>query len=167
MTLIAYIGLGSNLEDPPAQLRRAQRALAGLPGIDALRSSSFYRTPPMGPPDQPDYVNAVAECRTGLEPEALLDALQAIEQAQGRVRDGVRWGPRTLDLDLLAMGDLRIETPRLRLPHPGIAERAFVLVPWAELAPDWVVPGLGRIRDLLSRVDVSGIERLEEDSLPE
>ncbi len=160
MNATAYIGLGSNLGDPPAQLRRALASLERLPEIEGLRVSSFYRTPPMGPPGQPDYVNAVAECRTGLDPEALLDALQAIERAQGRVRTGVRWGPRTLDLDLLALDALRIETPRLRLPHPGIPERAFVLVPWAELAPDWVLPGLGRIRDLLSRVDVSGIERL-------
>ncbi|RMG30490.1 MAG: 2-amino-4-hydroxy-6-hydroxymethyldihydropteridine diphosphokinase [Gammaproteobacteria bacterium] len=154
------MGLGSNLGDPVRQLVQAQAALAARDDLDLVRCSSLYRTPPMGPPGQPEYVNAVAMLRTHLAPEALLDRLQAIERRQGRVRSGPRWGPRTLDLDVLLYGRHRIHTPRLEVPHPGIASRAFVLVPLAELAPELDVPGLGRVSVLLARVDTSGIVRI-------
>lgn len=147
--VVASVGLGSNLDDPIAQIRRACAALANLPESRLLATSSLYRTPPMGPPDQPDYVNAAALLETRLAPLALLDALQAIEAAQGRVR-AERWGPRTLDLDLLLYGEARIETPRLTVPHPGLPERDFVLVPLREVAGDDLpVPGHGRLGDLI------------------
>lgn len=145
----AWIGLGSNLEDPVAQVTRALAELDAIEGSYLLRNSSLYASPPMGPPDQPEYVNAVAGLLTTLTPEALLDALQAIEQAHDRVRGGERWGPRTLDLDLLLYDDRRIDTPRLTLPHPGLHQRAFVLQPLAEVAPELVVPGCGPLQDLL------------------
>ncbi len=160
--VLAGVGLGSNLADPEAQVRTAFTALADLPGTRLSARSALWRSTPMGPADQPDYVNAVALLETTLEPHALLDALLAIEQARGRVRDGTRWGPRTLDLDLLFYGDTVLDTPRLRLPHPGIAQRDFVLVPLGEIAPpDLAIPGLGRLADLpvpaahdLERIDV-------------
>ncbi len=154
----AYIGLGSNLEQPTAQLDRALDALRALPGSRVGQVSRYYRNPPMGPA-QPDFVNAVAQLETMLEPLALLDALQAIEQNQGRVR-ARRWGPRTLDLDLLLYGSQRIELPRLRVPHPGLPRRAFVLQPLAELAPDLRIPGHGDIAALLERVDCSALRPL-------
>ncbi len=143
----AYLGLGSNLADPPAQLRRALAALARLPDSRLQAVSGLYRSPPMGPPDQPDYVNAVARLDTRLSPLALLDRLQAIERAQGRVR-GIHWGPRTLDLDLLLHGRARMRTERLVLPHPGLHERPFVLVPLAEIAPRLVLPGGAVVAEL-------------------
>ena len=154
-----FIGLGSNLDDPARQLARAFEALRVLSDTSALRFSSLYLSRPMGPQDQPDFVNAVAELETRLAPEALLDGLQGIEQSQGRRREN-KWGPRTLDLDLLLYGNERISTPRLAVPHPGLPERAFVLYPLAELAADLDVPGLGRVEALAKRVDGNGIERL-------
>jgi 2-amino-4-hydroxy-6-hydroxymethyldihydropteridine diphosphokinase len=114
----------------------------------------------MGPQDQPEYINAVASLETNLQAEALLDALQAIEQAQGRVRDE-RWGPRTLDLDILLYGDEVIDSDRLTIPHPGLSEREFVLYPLYELAPDLMIPGLGSLASLYQHCDANGIERLE------
>lgn len=140
----ACIGLGSNLDDPVRQVDSALSELADLPLTRLLRHSSLYRSAPMGPADQPDYVNAAALLETALEPLELLDALQAIEAAHGR-RRMLRWGPRTLDLDLLAYGDLSLAHPRLVLPHPGIGERAFVLVPMAEIVPDMMIPGVGAL----------------------
>jgi 2-amino-4-hydroxy-6-hydroxymethyldihydropteridine diphosphokinase len=155
----AYIGLGSNLDDPAAQLTAAIEELAELPDTRLLARSSLYRSAPMGPQDQPDYVNAVAQIRTALEPGVLLDALQAIEQAHGRVRSQ-HWGPRTLDLDILLYGDAVIDTPRLKVPHPGIAERNFVLYPLAEIDGDHEIPGLGRVRSLLAGCADTGLMRL-------
>ncbi len=146
----AYIGLGSNLQAPRRQLERALEALAALPRSQVLKASRFYRSPPLGPADQPDYLNAVALLETELAPLALLDRLQALENAQGRVRTR-RWGPRTLDLDLLLYDRRRIDHPRLQVPHPGIAERDFVLKPLAEIAPGLEVPGLGRVAVLLAQ----------------
>ncbi len=140
----ACIGLGSNLDDPVRQVDSALSELADLPLTRLLRHSSLYRSAPMGPADQPDYVNAAALLETALEPLELLDALQAIEAAHGR-RRAQRWGPRTLDLDLLVYADLRLDHPRLVLPHPGIGERAFVLVPMAEIVPDMMIPGVGAL----------------------
>lgn len=131
--ITAYIGLGSNLAEPLAQVESAARELAALPGCELLALSPRYRSAPMGPADQPDYINAVAALATQLEPLALLDALQAIEQQHGRQRL-VHWGARTLDLDLLLYGQQQIDHPRLRVPHPGLLERAFVLVPLADIA---------------------------------
>ncbi len=147
---LAWIGLGSNLSRPRSQLERAFEALSSLPGTRLAARSALYASPPMGPPDQPDYLNAVARLETDLEPLALLDALQAIERAQGRVRTR-RWGPRTLDLDLLLYDEKVMETPRLILPHPGIADRDFVLLPLLEVDPELEIPGLGRARALLAR----------------
>jgi 2-amino-4-hydroxy-6-hydroxymethyldihydropteridine diphosphokinase len=156
----AFIGLGSNLDEPRQQVARALRELAGLPDTTLAAQSSLYRSAPMGPPDQPAYINAVARLETRLAPEALLDALQAIEARHGRVRGDERWGPRTLDLDILLYADVRIDKPRLQVPHPGLAERNFVLQPLAEIAPDLDIPGLGPLRDLLARCPPDALERL-------
>jgi 2-amino-4-hydroxy-6-hydroxymethyldihydropteridine diphosphokinase len=157
----AYIGLGSNLDDPAGQVRRALAALAAIPDTRLIASSAFYRSPPLGPQDQPDFVNAVAGLLTRLPARELLSALQAIEDAQGRRRDGPRWGPRTLDLDLLLYGGLRLEDEGLVLPHPGLAERAFVLVPLLELAPGLRLPGGASIARLAAAAGDGGLARLE------
>lgn len=147
--LPVYVGLGSNLGNPEAQVRRALDALGRIPGARLARHSRLYRSAPVGVPDQPDYVNGVALLETRLPALALLDALQAIEVAQGRQRDGTRWGPRTLDLDLLLYGAHRITGPRLEIPHPEMHRRPFVLVPLAEIAPPGLhIPGLGELADL-------------------
>lgn len=158
----AYVGVGSNLDGPADQVRRALDALARLPATSLRAVSSLYRNPPMGPPDQPHYVNAVAELDTELDAAGLLASLHAIEAAQGRLRER-RWGARTLDLDLLLLGDQRSDTPGLRLPHPGVANRAFVLVPLAEIAPDLEIPGLGAVTELCSALPPrarTGLERV-------
>jgi 2-amino-4-hydroxy-6-hydroxymethyldihydropteridine diphosphokinase len=156
----AYVALGSNVDDPMSQVLRAFDSLAALPGLRLVLRSSLYRSPPLGPVDQPDFVNAVAGLLTTLEPRALLEALQALESQFGRRRPAARWGPRRIDLDLLVYGAARIDEPGLEVPHPGIAERAFVLEPLSEIAPDLAVPGLGSVRTLLERVDRSGLARL-------
>ena len=156
----ACIGLGSNLDDPRQQVSTALKELRRLPYSQFKAESSLYRSGPMGPADQPDYVNAVAVVQTLLTPHALLDALLGIEQQHGRVRGATRWGPRTLDLDLLVYGDRLIEDARLRVPHPGIAERAFVVLPLSEVAPGLKVPGKGAIETLASQVERGGIQRL-------
>jgi 2-amino-4-hydroxy-6-hydroxymethyldihydropteridine diphosphokinase len=160
----AYIGLGSNLADPLTQVHNAIDALAALPGCTLRRCSSRYATAPLGPMPQPEYVNAVVSLATRLSPLALLAALQGIERDHGRVRDGNRWGPRTLDLDLLLYGALQIRLPELVLPHPEIANRAFVIVPLAEIAPSGLmVPGLGQLPDLLSALgELDGVRRLPD-----
>ncbi|GAO03653.1 2-amino-4-hydroxy-6-hydroxymethyldihydropteridine diphosphokinase [Anaeromyxobacter sp. PSR-1] len=146
----AYVGVGSNLGDRWANLALAARVLRASPRLAVLRASHVFDTPPMGPP-QPRYLNAVLELEAGLTPEALHAVLASAERAAGR-RRGLRWGPRTLDLDLLVQGDRVVRTPALTVPHPGIAARRFVLEPFAELAPDLVVPGLGRtVAALLAR----------------
>lgn len=164
--VLAYIGLGSNLQDPLDQVSRALEALSRLPESRCVARSSLYASPPMGPPDQPDYINAVACLDTGLSPHGLLDALQAIEQAHGRLRDGAsRWGPRTLDLDILLYGDREIDSPWLRVPHGGLHERPFVLYPLAEIAPaELQVPGMGALSALLSRCPRDGLRRLESQA---
>lgn len=137
---LAYIGLGSNLDIPHDQIRRALAALARLPLSELAASSPLYASSPVGPQDQPDFVNAVAAIRTRLSPLALLDQLQALEQRHRRVRLR-RWGPRTLDLDLLWYAGVTLETPRLRLPHPEMRRRRFVLEPLAEIAPNLELDG--------------------------
>ncbi|WP_371822599.1 2-amino-4-hydroxy-6-hydroxymethyldihydropteridine diphosphokinase [Methylococcus sp. EFPC2] len=163
--VIAYLGLGSNLDDPLRQLRNARAAVAALPQTREFACSRYYRSAPMGPADQPDYVNAVLAVQTTLEPEALLCALQAIEAAQGRVRKaGERWGARTLDLDILLYGDRVICTDRLTVPHVGIAQREFVLYPLAEIAPaDLDIPGYGRLADLLDGCPLRGLAVIADD----
>jgi 2-amino-4-hydroxy-6-hydroxymethyldihydropteridine diphosphokinase len=154
-TVTACIALGSNLEDPREQVRRGFEALATLPQSRLLARSRLYRTSPWGITEQPDFINAAARLETSLTPRALLDALRTIESRAGRVR-GVRNGPRVLDLDLLLYGDRIVDEPGLVVPHPRLHERAFVLLPLADVAPELEVPGHGRIRDLLARVDASG-----------
>jgi 2-amino-4-hydroxy-6-hydroxymethyldihydropteridine diphosphokinase len=157
----AYVALGSNLDDPRMQVERALDALGALPATRCVLRSSLYRSPPYGPIEQPEFVNAVAGLLTELDPGPLLEALKELESRLGRVRPVVRWGPRRIDLDLLVHGATRSDTEDLRLPHPGIAERAFVLAPLAEIAPDLEVPGVGRVHSLLARVNCDGVERLD------
>lgn len=152
----AYIGVGSNLGDPPARVRLAFEALATLPCTRLIARSRLYRTRPMGPVEQGDFINAVAGLLTQLPALALLAAIRGIEAAAGRVR-AERWGPRTLDLDLLVYGGERIESPELTVPHPGIAERGFVLAPLADIAPTLDVPGVGRVEKLLRALPDDGI----------
>lgn len=154
-----FVGLGSNLGDPPAQIRRALRTLAQVPKTRLLRQSSLYRNPPVGYIDQPEFVNAVAEIETALPPAELLDQLLALERAHGRVRTHLN-APRTLDLDILLYGGLEVHEPGLTIPHPRMLKRAFVLVPLAEIAPQAVVPGSGRVADLVKSVDASGLVKL-------
>lgn len=157
--VLAYIGMGSNLQQPLDQLYRALAELNGIPRTSLQASSSFYTSSPMGPADQPDYINAVAALHTELAALDLLDQLQRIELAHGRQR-GLRWGPRTLDLDLLLYGDQVIQNERLSVPHPGIARRAFVLLPLAELAPELEVPGLGTVSDMLAGLEIEDVARI-------
>jgi len=152
----AFVALGGNLGDTRAILRQALDAFEALPRTRLVAQSSFYRTPPWGLRDQPSFLNAAAELETTLGPHELLDALLDIERAAGRVRDGERWGPRTLDLDLLHMDGVTLHDDRLVLPHPRIAERAFVLLPLAELAPGLELPGQGRVDLLLAGCDSAG-----------
>jgi len=140
MTVRAYIGLGSNLNDPVAQVTRAIEELGHVEHSRLIAVSPLYRTPPLGPAGQPDYINAVAALDSELEPLALLDELQRIEQLHGRVRGPVRWGPRTLDLDLLLYGNETIHTPRLVVPHVGLHDRPFVIFPLLAIAPELVLP---------------------------
>lgn len=151
----AFVALGSNLDDPRAQVLRGFDALSRLPGTQLLARSRFYRSAPWGVTDQPEFVNAAAEIETKLAARELLDALLGIEHAAGRDRSGARWGPRVLDLDLLLHGNLECEQPGLTLPHPHLHERAFVLLPLNELAPDLEVPGQGLVRELLARLDLA------------
>lgn len=146
----AFVGLGSNLDDPRAQLRRALQALTELPETQCAAHSSLYRSAPLGGFDQPDYLNAVAALDTRMPASALLAALQAIEQRQGRVRGTQRWQSRTLDLDLLLYGDMQLRDAALTVPHPGISARAFVLYPLQEIAPGLIVPGLGELSVLIA-----------------
>ena len=158
-----YIGIGSNLERPVRRVLQARDALAALADTRLLGFSPLYRNPAVGPGEQPDYVNAVAAVETRLAPHALLDALQAIEADLGRVRGTVRWGPRTLDLDLLLYGDCAINDERLTVPHPRLQQRAFVLKPLRDIAPDLDIPGLGSVTTLLSAVSEASLQRIDEN----
>lgn len=161
--LQVFVGIGANLGDPEAQVREAFRRLAGdVPETRLTGQSRLYRNPPMGPQDQPDYVNAVARLHTRLEPLELLQALQAIETDCGRERDGTRWGPRLLDLDILLFGDQVLDLPGLHVPHPGLVERAFVVLPLAELAPGLNIPGEGTVEMLARRFDAGTLIALED-----
>ena len=159
----AYIGIGSNLDQPESQVRRAFAALQELPASGFARLSRLYRSAPMGPADQPDFVNAAATILTMLDARGLFQALQNIEDGQGKRRDTPRWGPRVIDLDLLVMGSLMVNKPDLQVPHPGIAERNFVLLPLADIAPHLHVPGRGSVQKLLAALGDRDprIERLD------
>jgi 2-amino-4-hydroxy-6-hydroxymethyldihydropteridine diphosphokinase len=159
--VVAFVGLGANLGEAAQTLREALRELDALPATRLLRASRLYRTPAWGVQAQPDFVNAVAMLETALPPRDLLDALLALERAHGRDRTHeTRWGPRTLDLDLLVHGDAHIDEPGLRVPHPHLHERAFVLLPLAEIAPDAIVPGAGRVRELAAAMAGEGIQAI-------
>ena len=155
---IAYIALGSNLNTPLEQLKRALNALAQLPQTQLMAVSSFYRSKPLGPQDQPDYLNAAVEISTALSPLALLDELQRIENEQGRVRLR-RWGERTLDLDILLYGDEIIQTERLTVPHYDMHNREFVIVPLAEIAPNLILPNGQKLAELADRFTVHQMEK--------
>jgi len=155
----AYIGIGSNLDDPIAQVQRAFTLLDVMSGTQLVAYSSLYRSAPFGSVEQPDFVNAVVKVLTSLDAPALLQHLQEIEIAQGRVR-GEHWGPRVLDLDLLVFADEQIEASDLIVPHPGIAERNFVLLPLREIAPDLVIPGLGCIANIAVNESEPHISRI-------
>lgn len=156
----AYVALGSNLADPRRQVEEAFARLSRLEGTRLVLRSRLWRTKPMGPQDQPDFVNAVAGLLTQREPPALLEDLRAVEQSMGRTEPALRWGPRLIDLDLLLVGEDRCAGPGLQLPHPGLHQRNFVLYPLAEIAPALWVPDLGRVRALLERVPGDGLEPL-------
>ena len=149
----AYIGLGSNLGDREATLRRALELLAEEPGIEVTAVSTFRDTDPVGLLDQPRFLNAAARIESELGPRELLECLLAVERALGRTRTGPRFGPRTIDLDLLLYGDSTLAEPGLTVPHPRLHERAFVLEPLAELDPRLVIPGLGDVKSLLAALD--------------
>ena len=157
----AYIGLGSNLDYPRQQLKDALAELELLEQTTLLTTSSLYRSPPMGPADQPDYINAVAQIETMLQPLQLLEALQRIEQAHHRIRKR-HWGERSLDLDLLLYDDLEMLTPQLQIPHAGITQRAFVLLPLLEIAPQIAIPGIGLAQDHLRILEGQEIVKLED-----
>ena len=154
-----YIGLGSNLDDPVKQLNKALAAISHLPETELTTMSSFYRTQPVGPQDQPDYINAVARARTRLPAVVMLGELQNIEQQQGRVRT-TQWGPRTIDLDLLLYGGEIINSPGLQVPHPEMHRRGFVLYPLAEISPQINIPGRGMLKELLKNLDAHRICKL-------
>ena len=158
----AWLGLGSNLQRPVAQIRRALASLESATGIEILRTSSLYHTPPWGHERQDDFINAVVQVATDLEPMPLLRILQSIENEMGRRRSGNRWGPRLIDIDLLLFADRQIQSEELELPHPRMHQRAFVLVPLCELDGSVTIPGHGVAEELLRRLDSTDICRLEE-----
>ncbi len=158
-----YIGLGSNLECPEQQIRWGFDELARFPRSRLVARSSLYLGPPVGPQDQPDYVNAVAALDTELAPSDLLRTVLAAELRRGRMRGPKRWGPRTLDLDILLYGDLQCHDSELSIPHPEMAHRAFVLIPLSEIAPEVVIPGVGRVRDLVKGLSRSSLTVLDRD----
>ncbi|WP_416778617.1 2-amino-4-hydroxy-6-hydroxymethyldihydropteridine diphosphokinase [Xenorhabdus budapestensis] len=152
-----YIAIGSNQADPLQQVDNALTALETIPDTTFIARSSFYRTKPMGPQDQPDYLNLAVALDTHLPPETLLDHTQAIELAQGRIRKDERWGPRTLDLDIMLFGDQVINTERLAIPHYGLKQREFMLYPLAEIAPDLVFPDKETLAERLKHVPENGL----------
>lgn len=158
----AFIGLGSNLDNPIRHVRQACEDLAALPRSIQIAVSRLYRSRPLGPVKQPDYINAVAAIDTQLAPLELLNRLQDIELAHGRIRTGERWGPRTLDLDLLLYGEQVIDITHLQVPHPGLYERNFVLYPLQEVAPAVNIPGHGSIQTLIRDCSAEGLEPIVE-----
>jgi 2-amino-4-hydroxy-6-hydroxymethyldihydropteridine diphosphokinase len=162
-TTTAYIGLGSNLQNPPEQIRMAVQAISKIPQSRVVKDSGLYLSkpmvPPSGPVKQPDYYNAVVKIETGLGPYELLDHLQQIEHAQQRER-GQHWGPRTIDLDILMFDNLQTKDERLTLPHPGLHQREFVLYPLRNIDPALEIPGHGMLSDLITRCPDKGLQYL-------
>lgn len=158
---LAYIGIGSNLDEPRRHVEDACRQLAELPLTRRQGVSALYRSRPMGPPGQPDYINAVVVLETALEPDTLLTELKALERRHGRREGGAHWGPRPLDLDILVYGDLRRSDAELTIPHAGLAQRNFVISPLHDVAPNLDIPGLGRVTELFEQCSMEGIECLE------
>ena len=158
--MLAYIGLGSNLENPRAQVEQALVELEAIPESELLATSPLYRSAPVGPGDQPDYINAVALLETSLTPLALLDALQAIEHSHQRVRIE-HWGPRTLDLDILLLDQQTIDSERLKVPHPYLTQRNFVLYPLADIAPDLRLPDGKSLQQLITQCPRDGLAPIE------
>jgi 2-amino-4-hydroxy-6-hydroxymethyldihydropteridine diphosphokinase len=158
----AYVAIGSNLDEPVVQVRAAFDALSRLSHCRLVARSRLYRTRPLGPQDQPEFVNAAAGLLTTLSPRELFDALKRTEAAQGRASPVVRWGPRRIDLDLLVHGEARLDEPDLKIPHHGLTQRNFVLYPLRDFAPDLLVPGHGRIRELAARAGSDGLALLQE-----
>ena len=154
-----YIGLGSNLDDPQSQLKKAIIAMEMVPSTSVVKTSSFYRSKPVGPQDQPDYINAVVELDTELSASVLLDYLQGIENEQGRERK-IKWGARTLDLDILLFGDEIINDVRLQIPHVEMQNRGFVLLPLNEIFPDCIIPGVGAVSSLLQEDKADDLVKL-------
>jgi len=151
--IVAYIGLGSNLDQPERQVLEAMAELEQLPDTCQVKKSSLYRSAPVGPQDQPDFINAVVQLETELSAQSLLEQLQQLEHKHGRVRTQ-HWGPRTLDLDLLLYGNMIIKTEKLTVPHPHMAARSFVLYPLLEIAPELAIPELGRVSELYQCVQM-------------
>jgi 2-amino-4-hydroxy-6-hydroxymethyldihydropteridine diphosphokinase len=160
----AYVGIGSNLEQPTMQVRRALSGLAVLPQTRLELASSLYRSEPFGPVAQPQYVNAVAALLTQLAARPFLGLLRDLEIELGRQVQRQRWGPRLIDLDLLLFGEQTIEEPELTVPHPGIVQRNWVLYPLRDVAPELWIPGRGRVATLAACVDPAGIWRLEHET---
>lgn len=160
MTVRAYIGVGSNLDNPVAQVKEAFEELGYLPDTLLFAKSSLYSCTPLGPEDQPDYVNAVAALDTLLSPEDLLSELVKIEDLQGRTRDGEKWGPRILDLDLLLYGKKKIKTKNLIVPHPEMHKRDFVIIPLGEIAGNISIPGMGKLAGLLGQCENHSVKKL-------
>ncbi len=158
---VAFVGLGSNLNDPARQILRAVQALGALPGTRLLACSALYRSAPVGYFDQPDFINAVAKLETGLAPRALLDALLELERHHGRTREFPN-APRTLDLDVLLYDELRHHEHGLTVPHPQMHLRAFVLAPLLEIAPDCAIPGIGSAADALAQISDQRVERIDD-----
>lgn len=156
-----FIGLGSNLEKPEQQIKRACKSLQSLPETRLVATSPLYQSTAIGPGDQPDYINGVAELDTALTAEQLLDQLQTIENQQARKRE-IRWGPRTLDLDLLLFGDNEIDSHRLQVPHPRLHQRNFVLYPLHDLAPNLQLPDGQKLVTLLNQISSSGLKQLTD-----
>ena len=161
-TNIVYIGLGSNIKQPDRQIKNAIIALDNLPDTTVIRDSGFYKSTPMGPKDQPDYLNAVVEIETAIGAAELLKHCQMIEQQQGRVRLQ-RWGERTIDLDILLFADEQIETDTLTVPHPGICQRDFVYMPLLKLDPGINIPGNGLLKDVVGKDDKLEEKKYETD----
>ena len=153
-----YLGLGANLGMPAAQVERALMLIGALPDTVLIARSPLYRSDPVGPAGQPDYCNAACAIDTALLPQDLLDAVQAIERDAGRVRDGIRWAARLLDIDLLHVEGLQLSTPSLTLPHPHLQARNWVLAPLADIAPDLVIPGVGPVAELARAIGRQGLQ---------
>ena len=159
---IAYVGMGSNLDNPEQHILTAINDLSLIPGTIILAQAPLYRSAALGPGEQPDYVNSAAKLDTGLPAIRLLEHLMQIEEKHGRVRNNGRWQPRTLDLDLLLYGQRQIVEARLVVPHPEIKNRNFVLCPLCDITPELEIPGVGNVSELLAEIGMSDLERLNQ-----